>query len=74
DTIVHAAQHALPLGGVGESGMGAYHGRKGFETFSHARSVFYQSRLSLSRLMRPPYGRFADRLLGWLVGRPDRGQ
>lgn len=39
DTIVHLSVPALPFGGVGNSGMGAYHGKAGFDTFSHARSV-----------------------------------
>ena len=39
DTIVHLATSTMPFGGVGESGMGAYHGRYGFETFSHYRSI-----------------------------------
>jgi acyl-CoA reductase-like NAD-dependent aldehyde dehydrogenase len=39
DAVIHFASRHLPYGGVGESGMGAYHGRAGFETFSHARSI-----------------------------------
>ena len=39
DTIMHIANHRLPFGGVGNSGMGAYHGRTGFEAFSHRRAV-----------------------------------
>lgn len=39
DTIIHLATSAMPFGGVGESGMGGYHGRAGFETFSHTRSI-----------------------------------
>ena len=39
DTIIHLATSAMPFGGVGESGMGGYHGRTGFETFSHYRSI-----------------------------------
>jgi len=53
---------------VGESGMGHYHGREGFNTFSKLRPVFRQSRLSSLALMRPPYGKFADRLLKFLIG------
>lgn len=43
DTIMHLANPRLPFGGVGASGMGAYHGKKSFETFSHYRSIFRQS-------------------------------
>jgi acyl-CoA reductase-like NAD-dependent aldehyde dehydrogenase len=39
DAVVHLATSAMPFGGVGESGMGCYHGRAGFETFSHTRSI-----------------------------------
>jgi acyl-CoA reductase-like NAD-dependent aldehyde dehydrogenase len=68
DTLLHAAQQGLPFGGVGASGMGAYHGEAGFRTFSHARAIFSQSRFSPTGLMRPPYGRQLDRLLRWLIG------
>ncbi len=39
DTIIHLATHHMPFGGVGQSGMGGYHGKKSFETFSHYRSI-----------------------------------
>lgn len=39
DTIIHLATSAMPFGGVGESGMGGYHGKSGFETFTHTRSI-----------------------------------
>ena len=39
DVVVHLSTSELPFGGVGESGMGAYHGRAGFETFSHTKSI-----------------------------------
>ena len=43
DTIVHLAVHSLPFGGVGQSGMGAYHGRTGFDTFSHAKPILHRA-------------------------------
>jgi coniferyl-aldehyde dehydrogenase len=46
DALFHVGQHDLPFGGVGDSGMGHYHGHEGFETFSKMRPVFYQTRLS----------------------------
>jgi coniferyl-aldehyde dehydrogenase len=55
DTILHIAQEDLPFGGVGPSGMGRYHGRDGFETFSVRKAVFYQSRLNGAGLFKPPY-------------------
>ncbi len=57
DTIVHLANPHLGFGGVGESGMGAYHGKKGFDTFSHEKSVLKKSvRLDLP-FRYPPYRR-----------------
>ncbi len=67
DALWHVGQHDLPFGGVGASGMGHYHGREGFETFSKMRPVFHQSRLSALKLLAPPYGRFADRMIAWLT-------
>ena len=58
DVILHNAMEDLPFGGIGPSGMGAYHGLEGFRTFSHAKSVFRQSRLDVGKLagLKPPYG------------------
>lgn len=67
DAVFHVGQHDLPFGGVGESGMGHYHGREGFNTFSKLRPVFRQSRLSSLALMRPPYGKLADAVLKFLI-------
>mgnify|MGYP003703767819 FL=1 len=67
DALFHVAQHDLPFGGVGESGMGQYHGREGFETFSKMRPVFYQARFSMLKFLAPPYGRFADQVLNFLM-------
>ena len=67
DALFHVGQHDLPFGGVGESGMGHYHGREGFETFSKLRPVFYQARFSSLKFLWPPYGRFADRVLAFLT-------
>lgn len=62
DTIFHNAMEELPFGGIGPSGMGAYHGEAGFRTFSHAKSVFKQSRLDVAKLggLKPPYGKTTD--------------
>ena len=48
DTLLHYAQDDLPFGGVGPSGMGAYHGEEGFLALSHAKGVFIQSRWNAS--------------------------
>ena len=63
DTILHYAQDDLPFGGIGPSGMGAYHGFEGFKTMSHAKAVFKQARFNLVDLFRPPFGRVFDVLL-----------
>lgn len=67
DALFHVGQHDLPFGGVGESGMGHYHGKEGFENFSKLRPVFHQARLSSVSLLYPPYGRLAERMLAFLM-------
>ena len=67
DVILHIAQDALPFGGVGASGMGHYHGREGFLTFSKAKSVFRQPRINAIGLFNPPFGRRFDRLIRLLI-------
>ena len=67
DALFHVGQHDLPFGGVGDSGMGHYHGEEGFHTFSKLRPVFYQARFSTLKFLMPPYGKFADRVLAFLT-------
>lgn len=52
NTLLHYAQSDLPFGGVGASGMGTYHGIEGFRRLSHAKGVYEQSRLDISRVIR----------------------
>jgi len=56
DTLLHITQHGLPFGGVGESGMGAYHGETGFQALSKLTPVFRQPRLNAMAWFNPPYG------------------
>ncbi len=56
DVIFHNAQEDLPFGGIGPSGMGAYHGRDGFLEFSHKKAVYRQTGSELIKILRPPYG------------------
>lgn len=56
DTVSHLIHPGLPFGGLGESGMGHYHGEAGFRTFSHARSVLRRSTRVVVNLAFPPYG------------------
>lgn len=67
DALWHVGQHDLPFGGVGASGMGHYHGIDGFLTFSKLRPVFYQAPVSGLRLLGPPFGALADRVLNFLT-------
>jgi len=55
DTIMHVANYHLPFGGVGASGIGSYHGKKGFETFSHTKSILRQTFAFDLPLRYPPY-------------------
>lgn len=68
DIAGHAATESLPLGGVGASGMGAYHGRDGFLQFSHAKAVFRQGRFNLAKLFDPPYTDRQRKLLDRGIG------
>jgi coniferyl-aldehyde dehydrogenase len=66
DCLLHFAQESQPFGGVGASGMGAYHGEWGFRAFSKEKPVFVQSRFSAVPLLFPPFGKTFDRMIGVL--------
>ena len=55
DTLIHGSTSTLPFGGVGESGMGKYHGKASFDTFTHYKSVMKGSFLFDNELRYPPY-------------------
>ena len=67
DALFHVAQHDIPFGGVGPSGMGHYHGKEGFVTFSKLRPVYYQPGFTSMQFLRPPYGSFATRVFDLLA-------
>jgi coniferyl-aldehyde dehydrogenase len=67
ETILHIAQHHLPFGGAGPSGMGAYHGEDGFRTFSRMKPVFRQARFNPVGMLNPPYGRVFQRMMKLLL-------
>ncbi|HSG88493.1 MAG TPA: coniferyl aldehyde dehydrogenase [Pseudomonadales bacterium] len=71
DVIMHVAQEDLPFGGVGPSGMGSYHGRDGFQTFSHRKSVYTQTKFDLAKLagIAPPW---TDKFMSMLRGQIKR--
>ncbi|KAK6277309.1 hypothetical protein POUND7_017632 [Theobroma cacao] len=68
DTTVHLAEHTLPFGGVGDSGMGAYHGKFSFDAFSHKKAVLYRGFACDAFVRYPPYTRRKLRLLQALLG------
>ncbi len=67
DVLRHAGVETLPFGGVGASGMGAYHGFDGFRTFSHAKAVLRA--VDGPDLMRPPYSDQVRQIVGSMIKR-----
>jgi len=56
DSMLHVAQHDMPFGGIGNSGMGHYHGVEGFNEFSKLRPIFKQAKKAAGLALAPPYG------------------
>ena len=69
ETLLHCGISDLPFGGVGASGMGQYHGRDGFETFTKKKPVLYQAKVNPIPLLRPPYGPKLEAILKILYGK-----
>ncbi len=67
ETLLHISQDELPFGGVGPSGMGAYHGKFGFDTFSKLKPIFRQSKMNGLNLLKPPYGKRVEQMLKLLL-------
>ncbi len=67
ECLMHVGQFELPFGGVGESGMGAYHGDVSFETFSHMKGILKKSTLSDFKQRFPPYTESGTKLIGKLI-------
>jgi len=68
----HVVNHDAPFGGIGNSGMGTYHGEEGFRELSHARTVFKRHRFFPIGLFYPPYGNIVQRLaLNLFIGKAD---
>lgn len=63
DTVFHVAADDAPFGGIGPSGMGHYHGKEGFLTFSHAKTVLNSGKINTGIFVHPPYGGVIQRLL-----------
>lgn len=64
ETAWHVVQEDIPFGGVGPSGMGAYHGEAGFRSFSHMKGVFIQSKFSQGKNLFPPYTDKSRKMIG----------
>lgn len=69
NTLMHVAQDDLPFGGIGPSGMGAYHGVEGFKSMSHAKGIFVQSRWNLPLLLRAPFGKIVNFAIAFKLGK-----
>ncbi|MFN5543311.1 MAG: coniferyl aldehyde dehydrogenase [Betaproteobacteria bacterium] len=67
ETLLHISQEDLPFGGVGPSGMGAYHGKVGFDTFSKSKPIFHQSRFNGLAMFQPPFGQRFEALIRFLL-------
>ncbi|XP_045829422.1 aldehyde dehydrogenase family 3 member H1 isoform X1 [Trifolium pratense] len=67
DTTLHLAVHTLPFGGVGDSGVGAYHGKFSFDAFSHKKAVLYRSFFGDASIRYPPYTKTKMRFLKALM-------
>ena len=63
DVILHLSSAHLPFGGVGASGMGQYHGKKSFETFTHTRSVLISPASAEIPIPYMPYTKMKEKLL-----------
>lgn len=70
DVMSHAFAENMPFGGVGASGSGAYHGKAGFLAFSHAKSIYRQSKaVEAEYFLRPPYGDAIRQFLAGAISR-----
>lgn len=67
DTVIQIASPYLPYGGVGCSGIGKYHGKKSFETFSNMRALVYKSNLIDFPIRYPPYTKLKTKILSFLM-------
>ena len=67
DALFHVAQHDIPFGGVGPSGMGHYHGFEGFISFSKLRPIFYQASFSSTKFLAPPYTSFINKVFEFIA-------
>ena len=67
DSMLHVGQHDLPFGGIGNSGMGHYHGYEGFKEFSKMRPIFTQAKKSATLKMQPPFNEKTNKLIDFAI-------
>ena len=67
DALIHVAQHDLPFGGVGASGIGSYHSKTGFDTFTHYKSILHKSFLFEPNVKYTPFTEFKMRILKFIL-------
>ena len=67
DTVIHIASSLIPFGGVGSSGIGSYHGKKSFETFSHMKSVLKKSNAIDLPIRYTPYTKSKDKMIRFFM-------
>lgn len=63
DAVFHVAADDAPFGGIGPSGMGHYHGKEGFLTMSHAKTILQRGKLNTGKIVHPPYGNKLQQML-----------
>ena len=69
DAIMHIIPHSLPFGGIGQSGMGSYHGKKSFDTFSHYKSVLKTHKNFEFKIKYPPYTSLKQKIIRLFMDR-----
>ncbi|MEE1020169.1 MAG: aldehyde dehydrogenase family protein, partial [Bacteroidales bacterium] len=69
DTIMHIIPHSLPFGGIGQSGMGAYHGKESFNTFSHYKSFLKTHKNFEFKIKYPPYTSLKQKIIRLFMDR-----
>ena len=72
DTMSHVMADDIPFGGVGPSGMGHYHGKEGFDTFSNQKGVVTKGRINSTDMVGAPWDSFVFKLLVALAGTHNR--
>lgn len=63
ETVFHVAAEDAPFGGIGQSGVGHYHGTEGFRTLSHAKTILQRGTFNTGKLIHPPYGNLVQKMM-----------